>query len=116
MTTRRERTEPGPVHGSEDSAPHAGELLTPREAARILGVDPKTLIRWEGEGRLASLRTPGGHRRYARGMVLDLAAPTPPLKEVVATLRQVHCRALEIGACDEAAEIARLMAVLDAGR
>ncbi|WP_433698645.1 MerR family DNA-binding transcriptional regulator [Nocardiopsis sp. CA-288880] len=89
-------------------------LLTPREASRILGVDPKTLIRWEGEGRLMSLRTLGGHRRYPRTLVEQMAVPVPPLEEVVSTLRQVHDRALEIGAREEAATIARLMAVLDA--
>ena len=34
------------------------------EAAKILGVHVVTLRRWEREGRLTPLRTPGGHRRY----------------------------------------------------
>lgn len=89
------------------------ELLTPREAARVLGVDPKTLVRWEAEGRLMSLRTLGGHRRYPRSQVRELALPVPPLDEVVTALRQVHARALEIGAQEEAAKIARLLDVLD---
>ena len=115
MTTGRERTLPGAVDTPEEPGRPAGGLLTPSEAAHILGVGTGTLLRWEGEGRLTPLRTPGGDRRYRRNRVLALAAPAPPLEEVVATLRQVNGRALEIGAREEAVEIARLMAVLDAG-
>ncbi|MFJ9557310.1 helix-turn-helix domain-containing protein [Nocardiopsis sp. NPDC101807] len=120
MTTRQEQGRPVAERAPEDPAPEvparpAERLLTPREASRVLGVDPKTLIRWEGEGRLMSFRTLGGHRRYPRTLVEQLAVPVPPLEEVVSTLRQVHDRALEIGAREEAATIARLMAVLGTG-
>lgn len=40
------------------------KLLTPGEVARILRVDPKTVTRWALAGRIDSIRTPGGHRRY----------------------------------------------------
>ena len=40
-------------------------LITVKEAANILGVSPKTVRRWENEGRISSLRTVGGHRRFA---------------------------------------------------
>lgn len=40
------------------------DLLTPGEVAEILRVDPKTVTRWANQGRLGSIRTPGGHRRY----------------------------------------------------
>lgn len=39
-------------------------LLTPREVAALFRVDPKTVTRWADEGRLSSVRTLGGHRRY----------------------------------------------------
>ena len=39
-------------------------LLTPVEAARMFGVTVRTLARWAREGKLASVRTPGGQRRY----------------------------------------------------
>lgn len=39
-------------------------LLTPREVAKIFGVRTTTIARWSCEGRIASFRTPGGHRRY----------------------------------------------------
>jgi predicted site-specific integrase-resolvase len=28
-------------------------------------VDPKTVTRWAKAGKLGSIRTPGGHRRYS---------------------------------------------------
>jgi excisionase family DNA binding protein len=39
-------------------------LLTPSEVASLFRVDPKTVTRWAASGRLRSLRTPGGHRRF----------------------------------------------------
>lgn len=39
-------------------------LLTPGEVAALFRVDPKTVTRWAASGRLSSLRTPGGHRRF----------------------------------------------------
>lgn len=41
------------------------ELLTPAEAAAIFRVDPKTVARWAETGKLSSIRTLGGHRRYS---------------------------------------------------
>lgn len=40
------------------------ELLTPSEVARMFRVDPKTVTRWARSGKLSSIRTLGGHRRY----------------------------------------------------
>jgi excisionase family DNA binding protein len=42
----------------------ADELLTPAEVASIFRVDPKTVTRWAKAGKLSSVRTLGGHRRY----------------------------------------------------
>ncbi|WP_312718664.1 BldC family transcriptional regulator [Mobilicoccus sp.] len=39
-------------------------LMTPAEVAALFRVDPKTVTRWAVAGRLQSLRTLGGHRRY----------------------------------------------------
>lgn len=39
-------------------------LLTPAEAARALAITPVTLTRWAQAGKIACIRTPGGHRRY----------------------------------------------------
>lgn len=40
------------------------ELLTPSEVAKLFRVDPKTVTRWAKSGKLSSIRTLGGHRRY----------------------------------------------------
>jgi excisionase family DNA binding protein len=49
-------------------------LLTPRQAALIFRVDPKTVTRWAAAGRIGSIRTPGGHRRYRETEVTALLA------------------------------------------
>ena len=47
-------------------------LLTPGEVALLFRVDPKTVTRWASAGRIASIRTPGGHRRFRESEVRDL--------------------------------------------
>ncbi|GAA4483645.1 hypothetical protein GCM10023191_005530 [Actinoallomurus oryzae] len=49
------------------------DLLTPREAAVLLGVRTSTLAHWARDGLIKpAVHTPGGHRRYRRGEVLAL--------------------------------------------
>ena len=52
--------------------PDAEILLTPREVAELFGVDPKTVTRWAKAGKLTSIRTLGGHRRFRISEVDDL--------------------------------------------
>lgn len=40
------------------------KLLTPAEVATLWHVDPKTVTRWAQTGKLNSIKTPGGHRRF----------------------------------------------------
>jgi excisionase family DNA binding protein len=47
-------------------------LLTPAEVAGLFRVDPKTVTRWANSGKLTSLRTLGGHRRYRESEVQNL--------------------------------------------
>jgi excisionase family DNA binding protein len=47
----------------------ARELLTISEAAKALGISTKTLRRWEKGGKISSLRTEGGHRRYDADLI-----------------------------------------------
>lgn len=49
------------------------DLLTPGEVARILRVDPKTVTRWATQGRIQSVRTPGGHRRFYAAEIMGIA-------------------------------------------
>ena len=49
-------------------------LLTPAEVATLFRVDPKTVTRWAKAGKLTSVRTLGGHRRYRELEVRDLLA------------------------------------------
>ena len=59
MTTPRQRPESEP-------------LLTPSEVATLFRVDPKTVTRWAKAGKLTSIRTLGGHRRYRESEVRAL--------------------------------------------
>ncbi|GAA0991095.1 hypothetical protein GCM10009551_050360 [Nocardiopsis tropica] len=90
----------------------AEELLTPGEVARLFRVDPKTVTRWEKDGRLTSLRTLGGHRRYPKGQITDVLNAEPAGGEVVRALEKVHALALETGATAEAGHIADLIGTL----
>jgi excisionase family DNA binding protein len=47
-------------------------LLTPGEVATLFRVDPKTVTRWAASGRISSIRTPGGHRRFREAEVREL--------------------------------------------
>lgn len=55
-------------------APRTERLLTPGEVAGLFRVDPKTVTRWASAGRLGSIRTPGGHRRFRESEVRGLLA------------------------------------------
>ena len=61
-------------------------LLTPGEVASLFRVDPKTVTRWAAAGRISSIRTPGGHRRFRESEVRALLrgedgrAATPPVQ------------------------------------
>jgi excisionase family DNA binding protein len=50
----------------------AEALLTPAEVAQLFRVDRKTVTRWANRGKLTSVRTLGGHRRYRESEVRDL--------------------------------------------
>jgi excisionase family DNA binding protein len=86
---RTQRGAPAPADGEDDdvndTASMRGRLLTPGEVATLFRVDPKTVTRWAAAGRISSIRTPGGHRRFREAEVRALldgtplpAATTPP--------------------------------------
>ncbi len=53
-------------------AGHRDVLMTPGEVAEQFRVDPKTVSRWAKAGRISSIKTPGGHRRFKESEVRDL--------------------------------------------
>ncbi|WP_131766822.1 BldC family transcriptional regulator [Candidatus Protofrankia californiensis] len=57
--------------------PQIAPLLTPAEVATMFRVDPKTVTRWAKAGKLTSIRTLGGHRRYPEAEVRALRAGVP---------------------------------------
>lgn len=67
-----------PAHPNTD----VDALLTPGEVATLFRVDPKTVTRWASAGRIGSIRTPGGHRRFreseVRRMLAELTSEATP--------------------------------------
>lgn len=47
-------------------------LMTPGEVAKLFRVDPRTVTRWAKAGKLTSIRTIGGMRRFSRREVMQL--------------------------------------------
>jgi excisionase family DNA binding protein len=60
------------VTGPDDTDPTRDRLLTASEVAALIRVDRGTVSRWAASGRLPSVRTPGGHRRYRESRVREL--------------------------------------------
>ena len=61
------------------SQPQSTErLLTPGEVAALFRVDPKTVTRWASAGRIGSIRTPGGHRRFRETEYAHCSPRSPP--------------------------------------
>ena len=47
-------------------------LMTPAEVGALFRVDAKTVTRWARAGKIAEVRTPGGHRRFKESDVRAL--------------------------------------------
>ena len=61
---------------------HSDELLSPRDAARSLGVSYPTLKQWIYKKKLHSIRTAGGHHRIPQGEVDKLLFRTRGRTEI----------------------------------
>ena len=68
-------------HGSESVG--NGALLRPGEVAALFRVDPKTVSRWAKAGKLSTVRTLGGHRRFREAEIRALVAQPPEAVPVV---------------------------------
>jgi putative resolvase len=75
------------------------------EVARLLGVHPSTLRRWETEGRLVPARTEGGQRRYDLAD-LDVQSHRADDRKTVAYAR--------VSSADQRADLERQKQVLEA--
>jgi excisionase family DNA binding protein len=76
----RNQPQPGEVPDRASpsrSAAAIGTLLTPAEVATMFRVDPKMITRWAKAGKLTSIRTLGGHRRYRETEVRALLEDIP---------------------------------------
>lgn len=49
-----------------------GRLLRTREVALLFQVSERAVTDWATKGRIPSVRTPGGHRRYPAHLVRQL--------------------------------------------
>lgn len=67
---------PGKAYAMQTRVVESEALLTPAEVAAMFRVDPKTVTRWAKAGKLTSIRTLGGHRRYRESQVRELLAAT----------------------------------------
>jgi excisionase family DNA binding protein len=56
-------------------------LLTAAEVAALFRVDPKTVSRWAAQGKIDSIRTLGGHRRFRESDVRPLLAAAPQVAD-----------------------------------
>lgn len=61
------------------------DLLTPAQAADMCGVTTKTLIKWDRAGKIKSIRTLGGHRRFRRS---DIEAALFPTEDALASTQE----------------------------
>ena len=69
-------------------------LLTPREAARMLGISYPTIKQWILGGKLKTVMTPGGHHRIAESSLKPYLAKdsSKPAVELRKRYRQVSGR------------------------
>jgi excisionase family DNA binding protein len=73
VASPRHQVEKEPLMVSRREQASKSTYLLPSEVAEVLQVSLKTVTRWAKEGKLASRRTLGGHRRYARADIESLA-------------------------------------------
>ena len=78
-STPSSRTHSAPRVPSARTAQALGvdPLLTPAEVASLFRVDPKTVTRWANAGKITTVRTLGGHRRFSQSEIRGLLAAVP---------------------------------------
>lgn len=78
MTTTKSETERArlvqDLQRGADAGTLSGRLLRTREVAVLFEVSERAVTDWATRGRIPSIRTPGGHRRYPADAVAELLA------------------------------------------
>ena len=54
--------------------PNSNPMLTPREAARLMGISYPTIKQWILNGKLKTVQTPGGHHRLTESALRPFIA------------------------------------------
>ena len=54
--------------------PNSNPMLTPREAARMMGISYPTIKQWILNGKLKTVQTPGGHHRLTESALRPFIA------------------------------------------
>lgn len=62
--------------------PYGERLMMPAEVAILFGVDARTVGRWAREGKLAFVKTPGGHHRFLESVVLQVFRESAHVRRV----------------------------------
>jgi excisionase family DNA binding protein len=78
--TTDERSELLAVLAGAGSDPARSLLLRTREVAVLFQVSERAVTEWARRGRIASVRTPGGHRRYPAAQVRTLLGIESPVE------------------------------------
>lgn len=73
------------------------EWLSLDQAARRLNVHPATLREWADKGRIPTIRTPGGHRRFSDSDVGAMAAQVAPDLSLLMDATVGHARIATTG-------------------
>lgn len=63
-----------PHQSTAESVGQLDRLLTGAEIAALFRVNPRQPAEWVRQGRIKSVRTPGGHHRYRESAVRALLA------------------------------------------
>lgn len=77
--------------------PTSETLLKPREAAAELGLSYPTIKQWILTGKLASVKTPGGHHLIPRSALTPLLKAAPETKEKRERFQKVSGRNQLVG-------------------
>jgi excisionase family DNA binding protein len=64
------------LFGADGAGHFEGRLLRTREVALLFQVSERAVTDWARKGRIPSVRTPGGHRRYPADQVRALLEAT----------------------------------------